>query len=46
MLHQGRAEFDTEKRRAIYAKVEELVLQQAPFVGLAEEIPKGIGGIV
>ena len=35
LLHQGRAEFDTEKRRAIYAKVEELVLEQAPMVGLA-----------
>ena len=35
LLHQGRAEFDPEKRRAIYAKVEELVLEQAPFVGLA-----------
>lgn len=32
---QGRAEFDLEKRKAIYAELEKLALEQAPFVGLA-----------
>ncbi|EWY41003.1 peptide ABC transporter substrate-binding protein [Skermanella stibiiresistens SB22] len=35
LLQRGRAEFDQEKRRAIYAQVEDLVLEQAPIVGLA-----------
>lgn len=34
-LAAGRAEFDAAKRRAIYADVEQLVLDQAPTVGLA-----------
>ena len=32
---KGRAEFDPAKRKAIYAEVEKLALQQAPLVGLA-----------
>lgn len=31
----GRAEFSPEKRRAIYAELEQLALEQAPLVGLA-----------
>ena len=35
LLAQGRAEFDTAKRHAIYAEVERRALEQAPAVGLA-----------
>ena len=35
LLAQGRAEFDPEKRRAIYAEVERAVLDEANFVGIA-----------
>jgi ABC-type transport system substrate-binding protein len=31
----GRAEFDTAKRKAIYAEIEKVALQEAPIVGLA-----------
>ena len=31
----GRAEFDPAKRKAIYAELEQLALEQAPLVGLA-----------
>jgi ABC-type transport system substrate-binding protein len=32
---KGRAEFDAAKRKAIYAELEKVALQQAPLVGLA-----------
>ena len=32
---QGRSTFDPDKRREIYAKMEQEALEQAPFVGLA-----------
>lgn len=35
LLNRGRAEFDPERRRAIYAEMEMAALEQAPFVGLA-----------
>jgi peptide/nickel transport system substrate-binding protein len=35
LLSQGRAEFDQDKRRAIYAEVQRLVLDEANFVGIA-----------
>jgi peptide/nickel transport system substrate-binding protein len=35
LFAQGRAEFDLEKRKAIYAKIEDLALEQCPMVGLA-----------
>jgi peptide/nickel transport system substrate-binding protein len=35
LLAAGRAEFDTEKRRSIYAKADQLVLDQVPMVTLA-----------
>lgn len=35
LLEQGRSEYDLEKRKEIYAKVEDLALEYTPFVGLA-----------
>lgn len=35
LLSAGRAEYDLEKRKAIYAQVEDLALEHTPFVGLA-----------
>ena len=35
LLERGRAEYDLEKRKAIYAEVEDLALAYTPFVGLA-----------
>lgn len=35
LFAKGRAEFDIEKRKAIYAELERLALEQAPLVGLA-----------
>ena len=35
LFAKGRAEFDPAKRKAIYAELETLALQQAPLVGLA-----------
>ncbi|MCW3475805.1 ABC transporter substrate-binding protein [Limobrevibacterium gyesilva] len=35
LFAEGRAEYDTAKRRAIYARVEQVFLQQAPYVSLA-----------
>jgi ABC-type transport system substrate-binding protein len=34
LLMQGRAEFDAAKRRAIYDEIQQLVITEAPFVGL------------
>lgn len=35
LLAAGRAEFDVERRRAIYAELEQRTFEDAPFVGLA-----------
>jgi ABC-type transport system substrate-binding protein len=35
LFAKGRAEFDPAKRKAIYAELEKLALEQAPLVGLA-----------
>jgi peptide/nickel transport system substrate-binding protein len=35
LFAEGRAEFDPAKRKAIYAKLEDLALEQCPMVGLA-----------
>ncbi|WP_342364228.1 ABC transporter substrate-binding protein [Terrarubrum flagellatum] len=35
LFGKGRAEFDVAKRKAIYAQLEKLALEQAPLVGLA-----------
>jgi peptide/nickel transport system substrate-binding protein len=35
LLAAGRSEFDTAKRRAIYAEMEKVALEQVPMVGLA-----------
>ncbi len=34
LLNQGRAEFDTAKRRDIYREMERIAIEQAPIVGL------------
>lgn len=34
LIAKGRAEFDTEKRKAIYAEIDRLVIEQTPFCGL------------
>jgi len=35
LLAKGRAEFDLEKRKAIYAEVDKLVIEYTPFCGLS-----------